>query len=86
MTDDLVMACPNCDTTGQVHERAGRGNAYLGNPDDPYACYECHISFAEPHYRPPKKRSGNGQQIGRVNVSAELLDRVRASTAPPNDD
>lgn len=81
MTDeDLVLACPHCDTAGQIYERIGADQLFVGDPDHKYACAECSQSFEEPNERPRKDHSGGSTPGKNAGVSDELLERVRRQT------
>lgn len=60
--EDKVLACPECDTAGDIYRRTHRGNAYVGNPDEEFSCGRCSASFSEPVERPTKPPSGGGRR------------------------
>lgn len=75
---ERVEACPHCDSYA-IAERSGNANVMLGDPDDPYVCYDCRKAFEEPVEREqkgPTRAGGRGP-----GVDEELLERVREVTA-----
>ena len=58
--EGMVVACPDCDTAGDVYRRTKTGNPYVGDPNDKYSCGKCSSTFDEPNVRQEKPRSGGG--------------------------
>lgn len=61
-SDDMVLACPECDTAGDIYQRTHNGNAYVGDPDEEYSCGQCSASFGEPEERDRKPRAAGGSR------------------------
>lgn len=82
---DTVAACPECDTAGDVYERATTSDSSIEDtannrtidPDKPYVCYKCMTGIDDFVERPPKPRSKiGGEHDGMHNINPKIRELV----------
>lgn len=73
-TETRVIACPECDSAGNVYERTGGGEAWAGDPDMPYHCQRCGATFEEyvERDRKPQVSGSEAGQTGLGRIMAEM--------------
>lgn len=75
---ERALACPSCDSAGQVYERESGSNAYVGDPDDRYSCGACRATFNHPIDRPAYHvtlRASDEELLADVERACDEVDR-----------
>lgn len=70
--DDMVLACPECDQAGGIHQRKGNGNA-VTDPEKPYYCEKCKSGIGFVIERESREREGRAHAGGKSGLGLEDL-------------